>query len=505
LPRNGDVLFKKGYGFADIENKLKVDINTKFRIGSITKQFIATGILKLQEAGELNVQDKLSKYIPEFPRGDEVTIHHLLTHTSGILSFTGRPGFIDSVANKVEAQTLMDSIMSWDYTFNPGDDISYNNSGYFILGQVIEKVSGKWFGDYLQDEIFTPLNMNNTGVYINETPPEHEAKGYTIEDGNYVLALNWNMSWAGGAGALYSTVEDLFLWNEAVFNGKILSKESVKAAHTPVKLNNGEVASKMTYGYGWGIGELRGKQVIAHSGGLHGFISNLIRIPDENLTVLALTNTTPTMESLDPQALCNVFSEYALWRKLAPQKSYATKAVDVTKLEDYVGRYDYGNSMVLNVSVEENKLFAQMSGQPKFELFADNEDAFFWKVVEANIKFIRNDAGEVTQAIHFQGGNELEVMKLPDLKTFPLNKHEIEAYLGKYKFQEGYFINLIIDEENRFFLKATGQSGNELFKIGENTYQAKDILLAIKLLPLSDKTQIEFEQGTIKKVMDKIE
>jgi len=505
IAQNGEVLFKKGYGFADVENKIKVDTKTKFRIGSITKQFIATGILKLQEEGKLTVQDKLSKYIPEFPRGDEVSIHHLLTHTSGIVSFTGRPGFIDSVANKVEAQTLMDSIMTWDFTFNPGDEMMYNNSGYFILGQIIEIVSGKWYGDYLKDEIFTPLKMNNTGVYINETPPEHEAKGYTLENDKYVLALNWNMSWAGGAGALYSTAEDLFLWNEAVFNGNVLSDESLKAAHTPVKLNNGEVAKNMLYGYGWGIGELREKKEIMHSGGLHGFISNLSRITDENLTVVTLTNTSPTMEGLNPQEVSNTFSEYALWKKLAPQKSYAAVAVDTNKLKDYVGRYDYGNSMVMVISLEENKLFAQLSGQPKFELFANKEDEFFWKVVVANITFIRNDSGIVTHGIHFQGGSELKVPKIPDLVTLVIDKAEIEPYLGKYKFQEGFFITLSINDQNRVFAQGTNQPKFEIFKTAKNTYQAKDVMGIIKLLPLSGKTQIEFEQNSTKTVMDKIE
>lgn len=505
VAKDGEVLFKKGYGLANIEQKIGVDTKTKFRIGSVTKQFIATGILKLQEAGKLNVTDKLSKYIPEFPRGDEVSIQHLLTHTSGIFSFTSQPGFSDSVMNIVEAQTLMDSIMSWDFTFNPGEDIVYNNSGYFILGEIIEIVSGKWYGDYLNDEIFTPLNMNNTGVYINEKAPEHEAKGYTFKDNRYALSLDWNMSWAGGAGSLYSTVEDLFLWNEALFNGNVLSAETLKAAHTPVKLNNGEIASKMPYGYGWFLGDQRGKELIAHSGGLDGFISYLMRIPEENLTVIALTNTTPAMNGLDPTQISGDFSEYVLWEKLDPQKSYSAKTVDTTKLKNYIGRYDYGNTMVLMVTVEGDKIFAQMSDQPKFELFASTEDEFFWKVVEASIKFKRNEAGEVTHAIHYQGGSELEVTKLPDLETLPFNKDEVEAYLGDYKFQEGFIMSLIVNEQNRFYLRATGQSGNELFKTSKNTYQAKDILLTVRLLPFTGKPKIEFEQGEIKLVMERME
>jgi hypothetical protein len=261
----------------------------------------------------------------------------------------------------------------------------------------------------------------------------------------------------------------------------------------------------MLYGYGWGIGELREKKEIMHSGGLHGFISNLSRIPDENLTVVTLTNTTPTMEGLNPQEVSHIFSEYAIWEKLAPQKSYAEVVIDRNKLKDYVGRYDYGNSMVMVISLEENKLFAQMSGQPKYELYANKDDEFFWKVVEANITFIRNDSGIVTHAVHYQGGTELKVTKLPELVTLSIDRAEIEPYLGKYKFQEGFFITLSINDQNQFFAQGTNQPKFEVFKTAENTYQAKEIMGIIKLLPLSGKRQIELEQNSTKTVMDKIE
>ncbi len=223
VSQNGKVIYKKAYGYADAEKKTPITPSTKFRIGSITKQFTASAILKLQEEGKLKVTDKLSKYFPDFPRGDEVTIHHLLTHTSGIHSYTGKNDFIEKVVKPITNEALLAYFKNDPYDFNPGERYQYNNSGYFLLGYIIEKISGKSYAQYLQDAFFTPLQMKNTGIHSSTLKLENEAKGLTKENGQYKLALDWDMSWAGGAGAIYSTVEDLYTWNEAVFNGKVLT------------------------------------------------------------------------------------------------------------------------------------------------------------------------------------------------------------------------------------------------------------------------------------------
>ena len=240
VAKNGEILFKKGYGLADIGYRIAAGTTTKFRIGSITKQFIASAILKLQEEGKISTTDKLSKFIPDFPRGDEVTIHHLLTHTSGIHSFTNRPDFLEDAAASITPQKMIDLIKTDTFDFNPGEDFEYNNSGFFILGYIIEKITGKPYGEYLKEALFEPLGMKNTGVHAYNLILENEATGYAQNNGRFEKALDWDMSRAGGAGSLYSTVEDLYLWNEAVFNGKVLNEESLKSAFTSVTLNNGK-------------------------------------------------------------------------------------------------------------------------------------------------------------------------------------------------------------------------------------------------------------------------
>ncbi|MEO5888662.1 MAG: serine hydrolase, partial [Ferruginibacter sp.] len=268
VAKDGNILYRKGFGYADIKNRVQVTPDTKFRIGSVTKQFTAAAILKLQENNLLSVNDKLSKFIPDFPRGDEVTIHQLLTHISGIHSYTGNDYFLDRVTSTISPDSLVSLIKKDPYDFNPGEKMLYNNSGYFLLGYIISKVSGKPYADYLKETFFDPLGMKNTGIHYAGIKLENEAKGYAGNSDNYKEALNWNMSWAGGAGAIYSTLDDLLKWNLALHSGKVLSQKSFEAATTPAVLKNGTPPS-MKYGYGLGLNEYRGQATIGHSGGLH--------------------------------------------------------------------------------------------------------------------------------------------------------------------------------------------------------------------------------------------
>lgn len=481
VSQNGKVLYKKSYGYADAEKKVPVNPATKFRIGSVTKQFTASAILKLQEEGKLKVTDKLSKYFPDFPRGDEVTLHHLLTHTSGIHSYTGKPDFIARVVKPVTNDSLLAYFRNDPYDFNPGDRYQYNNSGYFLLGYIIEKVSGKSYSQYLTDNFFTPLNMTNTGVHASTLKLENEAKGLTKENGQYKLALDWDMSWAGGAGAMYSTVEDLFLWNEAVFNGKVLSQESLKAAFTPVVLNNGKSPDGTRYGYGWGIDEYRGEDMIGHSGGLHGFISQLARYPEENLTVVILTNITPSEAQLNPNRLAECY----LWSKMDTQKSISEVSTANVDVRQYEGRWDFKNGAVMTITSENNNLFAQLSGQQKFPIFSSGPDEFFWKVVDARIKFDRNEKGEVTLGHFEQGGYKVDVQRLPEATIVKLDPAVYQKYIGKYNYVNNLVITVYTDQ-SRIFAQATNQPSFEMFPVSETEFVLKELNARLNFVKEAD-------------------
>ena len=462
-------VYKKGFGYADIKNKIPVTPDTKFRIGSVTKQFTAAAILKLQENNLLSVNDKLSKFIPDFPRGDEVTIHHLLTHTSGIHSYTGKNDFIKRVTKTISPDTLVNEIKRDLYDFNPGEKMLYNNSGYFLLGYIIGKVSGKPYETYLKETFFQPLGMENTGVHYAGIKLKNEAKGYAGNNNKYDEAINWDMSWAGAAGAIYSTVDDLMKWNEALYGGKVLTKKSLDAALTPAVLKNGEQPS-MKYGYGLMMGKFRGEDIISHGGGLHGFVTQLAYYPEEKLTVVMFSNTAEPEVNFDPNKIAEAF----LWDKMDKQTSYVESSVKPANLQMYTGRYDLLGQAVITITTVDNKLYAQLSGQPKFEIFPMSEDQFFWKVVDAKIKFIKDEKGEFTQAILFQNGQELKAKKLPEEKIVPIDPLILDRYIGKYRLNDNTVVT-VFKENNKLFAQPTNQSKLEMLPLSETDFVIKEI------------------------------
>jgi CubicO group peptidase (beta-lactamase class C family) len=475
IAKDGEILYQKGFGFASLEHHVPITPETKFRIGSITKQFTAAAVLKLQEDGLLSVKDPLSKFIPDYPRGDEVTIHHLLTHTSGIHSYTGKPDFMKTVTVETKPEDLIESFKNDEFDFDPGEKWLYNNSGYFLLGYIIQEVSGESYGDYLKNHFFDPLDMKDTGVHHWSLILEHEATGYSYQNGKFKKALDWDMSRAGGAGALYSTVGDLYRWNEAVFNGKVLGESSLEAAFTPVTLNDGSKANAMGfgYGYGWVLLEIRGMKEIGHGGGLNGFSTYLGRYPEQKVTVAVLTNCVPPPPGLSAEDGAHEIAEIYLWDQMEVRESFAVDAtVDPSLYDDYVGRYGYPEGAILIVTKEGDRLFAQLTGQPKFGIFPRSETEFFWKVVDAQVTFVRNEEGEVTHAIHRQGGREFEAPKLKDEAPVDVDPAVYDAYVGQYEFKNIGTLT-VSKEEDRLFVQMTGQPKVEIFPRSETEFFLK--------------------------------
>jgi len=432
VARNGKILFEKGYGLADIEGQIPVTPATKFRIGSITKQFTAAAILKLQEADKVHVTDLLSAYYPEFPRGNEVTLGQMMTHTSGIHSYTSEPGFLDKVTTATTSAQLIASIEKHPFDFDPGARWSYSNSNFLILGAIVEKASGQKYEDYLRQALFEPLGMASTGVYHNDKPPSGAAVGYEYENDRFKRALDWNMTWAGGAGSLYSTVEDLYRWNEGIFGHKVLSEKSLSAAFSPVATReNKDDNHESGYGYGWLIEAFRNFHIIWHNGGLNGFLSSLLRIPDKNLTVVVLVNAEPPKPNAVPDALAHEIAEFYVGSELGPRPSRSSVTVSHEALSAVVGRYDY-NGAILIVTQEGDRLFAQLGFQPRFELFPRSETEFFWKVVDAQVTFVKDPSGKVVGATHHQNGVTFHAPRLADVVETKLDDTHTDPLLGGY-------------------------------------------------------------------------
>jgi CubicO group peptidase (beta-lactamase class C family) len=274
VARDGKVIFSKGYGMANAEWDVPNTPQTKFRLGSITKQFTAASILLLQERGKLGVRDPVCKYIAECPKAWEpITIHHLLTHTSGIPSYTDVKSpeeFRKLSLTQVTPAGFVDSFKGKPLEFPVGEKMKYNNSGYFMLGYIIEKVSGQRYETFLQENIFTPLKMANTGYDTHDRILKNRATGYSKRDDKIVNSDYLDMTVPYAAGSLYSTVEDLFAWNEALFSDKLLSAKSREAMMT---------VDKNDYAYGLMVTQQYNRKMVIHGGGINGFNTILARFP----------------------------------------------------------------------------------------------------------------------------------------------------------------------------------------------------------------------------------
>jgi CubicO group peptidase (beta-lactamase class C family) len=287
--KRGRTVLAKGYGYADLENDIPATAETVYRIGSITKQFTSSAIMRLVEQGKLSLDDTLQKFLPTYDtKGNRVTVRHLLNHTSGIKSYTSLPAFGRVMRLDLPHDSLVALFASEPFDFKPGDRWLYDNSGYFLLGMIVEKVSGKPYGQYLQDEFFTPLGLKST-VYCDEAPLiKHRARGYaTKPGGQFANADPLSMALPYAAGSLCSTVTDLAAWTAALAGGKVVSPASYKQMTTPLTLNDGK---PLTYGFGLGVGALRGHRQISHNGGINGFVSELHHYVDDSTVVVVLTN-----------------------------------------------------------------------------------------------------------------------------------------------------------------------------------------------------------------------
>lgn len=504
VARDGEVLLSRGYGLANVEDRQPVTSKTKFRIGSVTKQFTAAAILKLQEDGKLSVKDTLDKFIPDYPRGDEVTLHHLLTHTSGIKSYTSKPDFMEKVTEPIEPDELIASFKDDKFDFDPGTNWSYCNSGYFLLGQIVADVSGKSYGEYLKESFFEPLEMKNTGIHRPDLGLEHEASGYSLVDDEFEDALNWHMSHAGGAGAIYSTVEDLQRWNAGVFGLKVLKAESLEAATTKVEVKDDK--NRMGYGYGLTMGKQRGLETVSHGGGLQGFTSYLMRFPKQELTVAVLHNAAPSNGRLAPGEVASLVAEFYLWKEMESRPKPEPEAeVDPKVYTELVGRYDYGGA-VLVVTTRDERLFAQLTGQPEFEIFPSSPAKYFWKVVDAQVEFLRDDDGKITAAQHTQNGRTFRAPRLEEEKIVEVDEKVLDSYVGTFDFR--LFGKLVVTRKgNHLAAKLGKQPKLDIYPKSEKDFFYKAVNAQLEFIKDDDGAvnNVVLRQGFLKLVAKRIE
>ncbi len=286
--RDGTVIKAKGYGLANVELGVPATADTVYEIGSITKQFTATAIMMLVEEGKIGLDEKIPAYLSGLPDAwKEVTVRQLLTHTSGIKGYTNVPGFEKLTLVPASKEEVIKVVAAAPLEFPSGDRWNYSNTGYFLLGMIIEKASGKSYADFLKDCIFTPLQMTSTQVNDLHTIIAHRASGYEWKDNMLRNADFISMTWPFAAGGIVSTVKDLSKWDAALYTNRLLKPDSLSQMWTRVRLNNGTTSD---YGFGWFLDKVKGHTHVYHSGGIPGFTSHITRYPDDQLTVIVLTN-----------------------------------------------------------------------------------------------------------------------------------------------------------------------------------------------------------------------
>lgn len=497
--KDGKILYRKAVGMANLELNVAMIPENVIEIGSITKQFTAVAILMLMEQGRLSIEDEITKFIPDYPtNGKTITVHHLLNHTSGIKSYTSMQSFMSLARQDMTPTEIIDHFKNEEMDFDPGEEWSYNNSAYIILGHIIEVVSEKSYADFIAENIFKPLGMKSSHYGSMTQLIPNRATGYSPAEGGWRNANYLSLTLPYAAGSIMSTVDDMLLWHKAVHNNTLISAESRAKAFTNTALNNGDPTN---YGYGWMINEVNGTPSIEHGGGIFGYTTAGIYVPGENLYVIVLTNR----DGASPDGVAVKLAAHALGKpyansdasisltdeqlkkwvgnydfddevirsitfedgKLLSQREGSNKlpifpvskndfifedgltsynfgmeggkkivdfsarinkgkgtetdkrpatekeeiAVDPKVLPDYVGEYELAPTFVITVTTKDDKLFAQATGQPQFEVFPESEDTFFLKVVAAKLVFGRDDSGKVTDVTLHQGGQEMKGMK----------------------------------------------------------------------------------------------
>ncbi|WP_296313258.1 serine hydrolase [Winogradskyella sp. UBA3174] len=528
VSEQGKVIYKKGFGMANMEWDIPNQPNTKHLIASITKQFTAMLILQLVAEGKLDLQEPITTYLPDYPKGsgDIITTHHLLTHTSGIPDYTEFPKFMeDESRNPYSPAAFVKTFDEKELDFKPGEKYSYSSSGYFILGVLIEKLSGKSYEQILKDKIFTPLNMKDTGYDNHKDILKNRAAGYEKENGNYINSSYLDMTIPYAAGSLYSTVEDLYKWDQALYTTTILPKEYMTMYFKPYI----PAFDKKHYAYGWEVGyDKIGSSkdsiyTIGHDGSINGFNTNISRANSDKSLVVLLNNTgyAPLYEMtrairgimygkeyhipkqtvadvvlavIEEKGIDEAISKYhsikdsetyslsardmnemgyllmgsgrkeeaskvfelitkefptsskaydsygeslmKLGKKELAVKNYRksvtlnpnnqngidslkklgddisdlVKDVKVSNaiLETYIGKYELQPGFILTFTKEGNQLKTQATGRSIFDIFPKSENGFYLKVIDAQLVFNKNDAGEIDSVTFFQGGREMK-------------------------------------------------------------------------------------------------
>jgi CubicO group peptidase (beta-lactamase class C family) len=497
IAKNGQPVFRKAYGLANVELNVPNKPEYVFHIGSISKQFTAVCILKLAQDGKLNLQDDIKKYLPNCnTHGKLISIENLLNHTSGIIDFFEKKEyFAQSVLNH-SPEELMNFFINDSLAFEPGTDWGYSNSGYVVAGLIVERVSGMLLNEYLKKNIFDPLGMSRTFAGNDDSLIMNAVNGYQIlGTEHFKPAQYYNGSIMYGAGGIVSNVDDLLKWDNALYNEKIVKQEWLKKAWKPFVLPNGQTTS---YGFGWSVNNFHGIQLVEHAGGISGFASDGIRIPSQQLYLIILSN--------NPFWQVPLLSSIALHLTGQSLIKVANNRLEEKVLEDYAGVYAINHSFYAispnsseqiyqYFSIQGDTLFSQIQGYSKTPLMNMSKDIFVVPVngLQFYYEFHRNENGKVISVELYSepfqtGPHEIQLktnIPLPKEKhVIKLDTKIIDPLKGKYDFGGGVVLPVIV-EGSRIFVQTDEKL--EIFAEDETNFFSKTTDLEIKFIKENGK------------------
>lgn len=400
IANDREIIFEKSYGYACNAFDIRNTIETKFRIGSLTKGFTAIAILQLVEQGKLNLEDPLTRFIPDYPHGDQITITNLLTHTSGIPNHTELESF--NTDRRVYPFKLLQTINTFKYKaldFTPGEQSAYSNSNYLLLGYILEKVSKMSYESYIQKHILDPLEMKNTGFEHPEKIIKQFANGTVLRNNELQNCRYRNMANANASGALYSTVEDLLRLDLALYHNLLLSEKYRELMTNPFK-------DKLTFG--WGTAKVFDHKMVGLAGEIDGFRANISRFVNDTVCIIVLSNLeNAPINRINRDLIAITFNQSYQIPNIEQ-----TIALKDALLESYVGTYELKPGFNFQITVDNERIFCQPTGQAKLELFALSDSEFMLTEVPAHIAFEFGTDQKVEKLILKQGGRDIPIMRI---------------------------------------------------------------------------------------------
>ncbi len=481
--KDGKTLLRKGYGMADLELGVPVRPEMVFRLGSMGKQFTAVAILQLVKEGKVKFDDPLSKYVPDYPGAEAITVEQLLTHTSGIPSYNDVPSYASGIREDKTPMQLVEGIRHEKPNFAPGEQWRYSNSGYLFLGIIIEKVSGLKYADYMQTKLFTPLGLKNTFIEVETRIVAGRVKGYEFGTDNELYNAGYmSMTQPYAAGSIESNVDDLARWNELLVAGKVIDKALVDRAWTESRTKDGKPTG---YGYGWYVSDEDGVHFVVHGGGITGFRSSGVLVPEKKLFVGVLHNALSSGNDM-LYALKYTTTRLAL-EALGQGWSATPVAMSDAAKNRFTGIYEF-NGVKRTVTFEDGKLIAQQEGGPPFALLPVAKDEFVYDKAFSRLKFKMRSSGAIDSVVAISRGQPAQTGKrVADAparrKEITLAEEKLDRLLGVYEMEPGFQFT-ITRQGTRLFMQATGQGLAEAFPESQTKFFFKVV-----------DAQIEFEIG----------